>query len=99
MAEAINFVRELELQKEYLDLILCIMYFWYEDLIFFYETHMDTHIKNKDRLNEIKESVRFYGEKILYKKLNAIETAKKYSSYSVNFKLNMTQLVIELFLN
>lgn len=99
LAEAINFVRELELQKEYLDLILCIMYFWYEDLIFFYETHIDTHIKNKDRLNEIKEIVGFYDEKVLYKKLNAIETAKKYSGYNFNFKLNMTQLVIELFLN
>ena len=99
LAQAINFVKELEVQKENINLILDIIYFWYTDLFFYCQTYDILQLKNSDKIEWIKETCALYDTGILYKKLKAVEKTKKYLGYNVNFKLNLTSFLIDLFLD
>ncbi len=98
LALVINFVKEFEIQKENIDLIFDIIYLWYADL-FYCQTNDVLQIKNLDKIEQIKKTCVLYDAEVLYKKLKSVEKAKIYLAYNVNFKLNLTGFLIDLFLD
>lgn len=99
LAQAINFVKEFEMQKENIDLIFDIIYSWFADLFFYSQTSEINFLKNPDKINQIQKTCELYDSGILYEKLKSVEKAKRYLGYNVNFKLDLTGFLIDLFLD
>lgn len=94
-AEAINFVKYLDDQKENINTILDIIYLWYADLILYSSTQSVSYITNLDKIDRIKEDAFIYKNDLL-SKIKTIERTKKYLESNTNFKLTMTVMLLEL---
>jgi len=95
LAEILNFVNILEEYKEKIDLILEIIYNWYADLIYYKQNKFINF--NLDKLEEIKKNNR--DIKKIYRDLKCVEQTRKFLRYNSNFKLSLSAMMIDLFLD